>query len=125
MESKGLLRTSSELIVTHFGTLWERRRLRSIGASGQGFFQTHLADGATPQSPLRWGPPRRWGSCFLRADDAKQIRSLLQLLPAKLPGTFPGWGGTPAVVAASSTPCTNDNIGALFIPVLQGGFFGI
>lgn len=26
-------------------------------------------------------------------------------------------------MAVSSTPCTNDNIGALFIPVLQGGFF--
>lgn len=35
------------------------------------------------------------------------------------------WAGEepPAVVAVSSTPCTNDNIGALFIPVLQGEFF--
>ena len=63
---------------------------------------------------------------LIRAEDAKQICSLLQLVPAKLPGIFPSRGSNSCGRGRIQHPepsCTNDNILAMFILLLQGGIF--
>lgn len=87
-------------------------------------------------SPPRWGPvfvrsscpPQKMGALFmlLRTEDAKQICSLLQLVPPKLPGTFPCRGTNSCGRGRTQHPersCTNDNILAMFILLLQGRIF--
>lgn len=73
-------------------------------------------------------PPQKMGALFmlLRTEDAKQICSLLQLVPPKLPGTFPCRGTNSCGHGRTQHPersCTNDNILAMFILLLQGRIF--
>lgn len=44
-------------------------------------------------SPLRWGPPRRWGAVY-KGRGCQTNPSPAPAAPAQTPGTFPGWGGT-------------------------------
>lgn len=104
-----------------------------VGQRDQGAASTHLAvvpemrtSSCLVKRPR--SPPQKTGALFMliRAEDAKQICLLLQLVPAQLPGTFPCKGRSPCGCGRIQHPersCTNDNILAMFILLLQGGIY--